>query len=279
MAELIRPALYGADHPVALLEPGEPLPEGAGTVHLAGPVCEAGDIVAHDIGRWLPPDQLRLTGTGALLSIGQAGAYGAAMASVYNGRPRPAEAVLEQGRPVLSRHRETIDDLASRDADVYDRAPEAVAERVREGMTMALYLSLSLLAVLVAFEDPTHPEMSSSAQLVFLTAIGLMLAHLLAFRMSSRFVARGKRTGEYLGLVTAQVAGGTIVTLLATVPLLLLGPWPGLLVSELSLLVLISGVGYVTGRAAGYSRLRSVLYVAGVVALTVLVLWVKSLAH
>jgi hypothetical protein len=92
-------------------------------------------------------------------------------------------------------------------------------------------------------------------------------------------VARGQRTGEYLGLVTAQVVGGTLVTLLATVPLVLLGSWPGLLVSELALLVLISGVGYVTGRVAGYSRLRSVLYVAGVVALTVVVLWVKSLAH
>jgi hypothetical protein len=213
------------------------------------------------------------------MSIGQAGAYGAAMASVYNGRPRPAEAVLEHGVAALSRHRETVDDLAARDADVYDRAPEAVAERLREGMTMALYLSLSLLAVLVAFEDPTHPETTGTARLVSLTAIGLMLAHLLAFRMSSRLVAKGQRTGEYRGLVLAQVIGGTIVTLLATVPLLLLGPWPGLLVSELALLVLISGVGYVTGRAAGYGRLRSVMYVAGVVALTVAVLWVKGLAH
>jgi diaminopimelate decarboxylase len=279
MAEFVRPALYGADHPVALLEPGDALPEGAGTVHMAGPVCEAGDIVAHDIGRFVPPDQLRVTGAGTLLAIGQAGAYGAAMASVYNGRPRPAEAVLEHGSASLSRHRETVDDLVVRDADVYDRAPEAVAERLREGMTMALYLSLSLLAVMVAFEDPTHPETANLAQLVFLTAIGLMLAHLLAFRMSSRLVAGGQRTGEYVGLVTAQVVGGTLVTLLATAPLLLLGSWPGLLVSELALLILISAVGYVTGRAAGYGRLRSILYVAGVVALTVVVLWVKSLAH
>jgi diaminopimelate decarboxylase len=279
MAELIRPALYGAEHPLALLEPGEPLPEAAGAIHLAGPVCEAGDIVAHDIGRWLPPDQLRLTGTGALLVIGQAGAYGAAMASVYNGRPRPAEAVIERGAIKLSRHRETVDGLIARDADVYDRAPEAIAERIREGMTMALYLSLSLLAVMVAFEDPTHPDMTDSAQLVFLTAIGLMLAHLLAFRMSSRLVARGERTSEYIGLVAAQVAGGAVVTAIATVPLLLFGSWPGLLVSEVALLALIAGVGYVTGRAAGYTRLRALLYVLGVVALTVVVLWVKGLAH
>ncbi len=115
MAELIRPALYGADHPVTLLEHGVALDPGHGTVHLAGPVCEAGDIVAHDIGRWLPAAELRLTGTGALVAIGQAGAYGAAMASVYNGRPRPAEAVLDHGELVLSRRRETLDDLIARD--------------------------------------------------------------------------------------------------------------------------------------------------------------------
>jgi diaminopimelate decarboxylase len=115
MAELIRPALYGAEHPVTRLDPGErlePLP----AVHLAGPLCEAGDIVARDIGRWLSPDDLSHAGTGALMGIGQAGAYGAAMASVYNGRPRPAEAVLDHGELHLSRRRETLEDLVARDA-------------------------------------------------------------------------------------------------------------------------------------------------------------------
>ncbi len=278
MSEFIRPVLYGADHPVSLLAPGEPLEEPLPTVHLAGPVCEAGDTLAHDIGRWLPPDELRLTGTGALIGIGQAGAYGAAMASIYNGRPRPAEAVIDHGRLALSRHRETAADLVLRDADVYDRAPEAVADRIREGMTMALYLSLSLLAVMVAFEDPTHPDTPDLGQLVFLTALGLMLAHLLAFRMSARLVARGRRTAETTSLVVAQVLGGVVVTALATIPLVVLGPWPGLLVSEFALLALITGVGYVTGRASGYTRVRSLLYVAGVVLLTVVVLEVKALA-
>jgi len=115
MAELIRPILYGADHPVTLLDPGRPLEAGHGTVHLAGPVCEAGDTLAFDIGRWLSPADLARAGTGALIGIGQAGAYGAAMASVYNGRPRPAEAVLDHGEPSLSRRRETLDDMLARD--------------------------------------------------------------------------------------------------------------------------------------------------------------------
>lgn len=115
MSELIRPVLYGAVHPVALLAAGAPLAPG-GAVHLAGPVCEAGDVLARDLHGWLSPEELRRAGQGALLAIGRAGAYGAAMASVYNGRPRPAEVVVEGGEPRLSRRRETLDDLVSRDA-------------------------------------------------------------------------------------------------------------------------------------------------------------------
>jgi hypothetical protein len=109
--------------------------------------------------------------------------------------------------------------------------------------------------------------------------VGLLLAHLLAFRMSSRFVHGAQRRGEYVSLVLAQVAGGVLVTLLATVPLLLFGSWPGLLISELALLALISGVGYLTARQSGEGRIRSLLYVGGIILLTLVVLWVKGLAH
>jgi diaminopimelate decarboxylase len=108
--------LYGAVLPVALAAPGAPLPTGHGRVDLAGPICEAGDVLAHDLAQWLSPGDLRQTGTGAILAIGQAGAYGAAMASGYNGRLRAADAVLEGGQLRLSRRRETLDDLVARDA-------------------------------------------------------------------------------------------------------------------------------------------------------------------
>ncbi len=114
MTELIRPMLYGAVHPVSLVASGEPMRHG-GSVHLAGPVCEAGDVLARGLEAWLTPEELAVAGTGALLAIGRAGAYGAVMASVYNGRLRPAEAVLEGGEARLSRRRETLDDLLSRD--------------------------------------------------------------------------------------------------------------------------------------------------------------------
>lgn len=115
MTELIRPMLYGADQPVSLVEDGARIEPGSGPVHLSGPVCEAGDVLARDIGRWLSPAATATCGPGALLAVGDAGAYGSAMAMNYNGRLRPAEAVIEGGRLRLSRRRETFEDLVSRD--------------------------------------------------------------------------------------------------------------------------------------------------------------------
>ncbi len=78
MTELLRPMLYGARHPVTVLTPGGPLPvrhSRAGRSRV--PICEAGDVLARDLAE--------ASGEGALLAIGEAGAYGAAMASSYNG--------------------------------------------------------------------------------------------------------------------------------------------------------------------------------------------------
>ena len=90
--------------------------------------------MAHDIGRWLEAEELARAGTGALLAVERAGAYGAAMASVYNGRPRPAEVVLEGGVARLSRRRETLEDLVSRDVrlavgSALGRQPSAARSR------------------------------------------------------------------------------------------------------------------------------------------------------
>lgn len=109
MTELLRPMLYGARHPVTVITPGAGVrPERRWT--LAGPICEAGDLLADDL------DIGPAAGEGALLAISGVGAYGVAMASNYNGRLRPAQAVLEGGGVRLSRRRETLDDLVARDA-------------------------------------------------------------------------------------------------------------------------------------------------------------------
>lgn len=107
MTELIRPMLYGARHPVALLAAGEPTADRSWTI--SGPICEAGDVLAREIE--LGPE----AGEGALLVIGEAGAYGLAMAMNYNGRLRPAQAVIERRKLRLSSRRETLTDLVARD--------------------------------------------------------------------------------------------------------------------------------------------------------------------
>ena len=105
MTELIRPMLYGARHPVSVLEPGDA--NGERTWTLSGPICEAGDVLAEDL-------HLEV-GEGALLAIGEVGAYGLAMASGYNGRLLPAQAVVEDGEVRLSRRRQTLEEVVARD--------------------------------------------------------------------------------------------------------------------------------------------------------------------
>ncbi len=100
MTELIRPALYGAEHPIAALTSlGVPV-DGNETVTEAivdGPICESTDRFGLAL---LPPLE-----RGDLVAIGMAGAYGSAMFSSYNGRPRPPEVLLgpSGGREVLRR--------------------------------------------------------------------------------------------------------------------------------------------------------------------------------
>jgi diaminopimelate decarboxylase len=73
---------------------------------IAGPICETGDILAYD--RLLPD----LT-TGDPIAVLDAGAYGFAMSSQYNSRPRCPEVLLKGPKEALMRREETIDDLTA----------------------------------------------------------------------------------------------------------------------------------------------------------------------
>jgi diaminopimelate decarboxylase len=102
MNDLLRPVLYGAEHPLTLL--GESDKREQAPVDLVGPLCESSDFLA--LARTLP-----LPRRGDLIAIGLAGAYGRVMSSAYNARPLCAEVVLEQGTWRISRERGTYDDL------------------------------------------------------------------------------------------------------------------------------------------------------------------------
>jgi diaminopimelate decarboxylase len=102
MNDLIRPALYQAYHeivPVAAVRTARRM-----VADVVGPVCETGDFFARD--RELPPVR-----PGDLMALLDAGAYGMALASNYNSRPRPAEVLVEGRRARLIRRRETMVDL------------------------------------------------------------------------------------------------------------------------------------------------------------------------
>jgi diaminopimelate decarboxylase len=97
MNDLLRPALYQARHRVVPLgPPGGP----SVSYRVVGPVCESSD----DFGLHSLPDP-----PPAFVALLDAGAYGYTMASVYNGRPLPAEVFLEGGRVVSVRARGSVD--------------------------------------------------------------------------------------------------------------------------------------------------------------------------
>ncbi len=106
MNDLIRPALYSAYHEIVPVSWSDKSETAREIVDVVGPVCESSDFFAKD--RELPFVQ-----EGELLAILDAGAYGMALASNYNSRPRPAE-VLVQGKSVkLIRRREKVKELFS----------------------------------------------------------------------------------------------------------------------------------------------------------------------
>jgi diaminopimelate decarboxylase len=103
MNDLMRPALYGSHHPIKPVKnPERP----AIVSDVVGPICETGDFFARD--RELPALE-----QGELICIGAAGAYGSAMASNYNTRPRAPEVLVSGSSYTVIRTRETYEQLVA----------------------------------------------------------------------------------------------------------------------------------------------------------------------
>lgn len=100
MNDLLRPALYGAFHPILPVAQAAP----DGVYDVVGPVCETGD--------WLGKDRLlpELV-AGDLLAVMQTGAYGYTMSSNYNGRLQPPELLVDGLDWYTIRARQTLHDL------------------------------------------------------------------------------------------------------------------------------------------------------------------------
>lgn len=103
MNDLVRPALYDAYHEIVPVM-RDPTAGEHELFDVVGPICETGDFFAR--GREMPPVK-----NDALLAILDVGAYGMALASNYNTRPRPAEVLVDGSTARLIRRREKVSDL------------------------------------------------------------------------------------------------------------------------------------------------------------------------
>jgi diaminopimelate decarboxylase len=102
MSDNPRPQLYDARYTaLSAARAGQPVDE---VVSVAGMHCESGDVLIDDVA--LPSPR-----RGDLLAVPATGAYTLAMASNYNGVPRPAAVLVRDGSATVIRRRETIDDL------------------------------------------------------------------------------------------------------------------------------------------------------------------------
>ena len=114
MTEVIRPSMYGAQHPIAVV-PTEEEERGIDEYIVVGHCCESGDVLtpAPDDPEGLLPRLLTKTKVGDAVVIGGAGAYCAGMSSKnYNSFPEAAEVLLDRdGAMHLIRKRQTLDQV------------------------------------------------------------------------------------------------------------------------------------------------------------------------
>ncbi len=102
---LIRPAMYDSYHYAVVANKADSPP--LETYTIVGPICETGDILAHD--RKLPHIEKN-----DLIALLDAGAYGFSMSSQYNGRPRCAEVLVKDGVAEVIRSAEDVEELMAK---------------------------------------------------------------------------------------------------------------------------------------------------------------------
>ncbi len=118
MTDILRPAMYGAQHPMAIIpQQDRPGAQHDGDYVVVGHCCETGDILTPASGdpETVATRRLLQTEIGDMVAIGGAGAYCAAMSAAnYNSYPVVPEVLRRcAGQYRLIRRRQTVDELTS----------------------------------------------------------------------------------------------------------------------------------------------------------------------
>ena len=151
----------------------------------------------------------------------------------------------------------------------------------REFVANALYLGLVLYAGLAVVPSDNLPSDLEVVLLILATGLGLILAHYFAFHVASAAVsAEGRGPEGAAEEAWAQVAGGTAVSVVASLPFLFLDGEQAVDTTLFILSGLPAAAGFAIGRRRGHSVLRSALMAGLVFVVAVGVVTLKiSVAH
>ena len=158
-------------------------------------------------------------------------------------------------------------------ATTMDRRAPRHAHRERmahEATVMVLYVSIVLLATLVALPEDFADHDNAALELIALewgTAIGLALAHWFAFSVAGALLSGGLPTREDLQVVGAQLGGAAVVALVTMVPILVAGQDSDVTAAAFAPALILGFAGFRVARSGGRSVLAAIF--AGVLVLVV----------
>lgn len=160
------------------------------------------------------------------------------------------------------------------DGSIDEHSPSE--ELRKEGSTMSLYVAVCLLAALLAVPDVSGRPVVQVVGIIWGTTIGLTLAHLFAFRVSSRLVSEGRVHPHDARIGAAQLAGSMLVAALCTVPIVVLPETAELDAVRLVLVGYVALVGYVVASSNGSPRGRSLVYAGSVLVVALAIAVTKN---
>ena len=137
----------------------------------------------------------------------------------------------------------------------------------REFLAAALYMALVLLAALVALPKEALPGDTAMVSLLIGTAVGLILAHWVAFRLAAALTTEGGvPEASAAREAVAQISGGVLVGVIAAVPYMLWDDQTAYLLALLLLAIIPGAAGVAIARLRS-KRWPTALLLGGLVCL------------